>query len=99
MPEGDTLYRTAATLRKALLGRSITRFETAVAAVAAVDAAAPVTGRTVTAVDSRGKHLLITLSNSIGEDLILRTHLRMTGSWHLYRPGEAWRKPARQARV
>jgi len=31
--------------------------------------------------------------------LVLHTHMRMTGSWHVYRPGEAWRKPARQARV
>jgi endonuclease-8 len=25
--------------------------------------------------------------------------MRMTGSWHLYRPGERWRKPGAQARV
>ena len=25
--------------------------------------------------------------------------MRMTGAWHLYRPGEAWRKPARQAKL
>jgi hypothetical protein len=31
MPEGDTLYRTATTLRKVLLGRTVTRFETTVA--------------------------------------------------------------------
>ena len=28
----------------------------------------------------------------------LRTHLRMHGAWHLYRPGEEWQKPARSAR-
>ena len=31
--------------------------------------------------------------------LVLHTHLGMPGSWHLYRPGEAWQKPARRARV
>src|SRR5436309_11403433 len=62
MPEGDTLYRTAVTLRKALLSRAITRFETTLPLVAAVDARAPVAGRIVEAVESRGKHLLIRLA-------------------------------------
>src|SRR5438874_5203802 len=62
MPEGDTIYRTANTLRKALLGRVIERFETTLPKVAAVDARTPVAGRVVEAVESRGKHLLITLA-------------------------------------
>src|SRR3954454_5724395 len=100
MPEGDTIYRTATVLRKALLGREVVRFETSVEAVAAVDARTPVAGRTVSAVDARGKHLLIYLKAE-GEEhtLVLHTHMRMTGSWHLYRPGEAWQKPARYAKV
>src|SRR4051812_50047751 len=32
-------------------------------------------------------------------DLVLRTHMRMNGSWHIYRPGERWRKPRRDMRV
>ena len=35
---------------------------------------------------SAGKHLLMCFSG----DLILRTHMRMNGSWHLYRHGERW---------
>ena len=31
--------------------------------------------------------------------LELRTHMRMTGSWHRYRPGERWRRPPARARV
>ena len=31
--------------------------------------------------------------------LVLHTHMRMNGSWHIYRPGEAWRHPARDMRV
>ena len=32
-------------------------------------------------------------------DLILRTHMRMHGSWHLYRPGERWKQPGRDMRI
>src|SRR4029079_8326565 len=32
-------------------------------------------------------------------DLILRTHMRMNGSWHLYRPGERWQRPRRDMRI
>ncbi len=63
-------------------------------AVAAVDEAA-LAGRTVEAVESRGKNLLIRLDDG----RVLHTHMRMTGSWHVYRPGERWQRPARQARV
>ena len=50
-------------------------------------------GATVTSVESRGKHLLIGFDSG----LTLRSHLRMRGSWHRYRPGEPWRLPARRA--
>ena len=55
----------------------------------------PLTGRTIERCESAGKHLLIWFSG----DLVLRTHMRMSGSWHLYRPGEAWQRPAHQMRV
>ena len=29
----------------------------------------------------------------------MRTHLRMNGSWHRYRPGERWRRPPSRARL
>ena len=32
-------------------------------------------------------------------DLVLHTHMRMNGSWHIYRPGERWQRPARDMRV
>ena len=53
----------------------------------------PLVGTEVTSVESRGKHVLIGFSNG----LTLRTHLRMTGSWHRYRPGERWRLPSHRA--
>ncbi len=50
-------------------------------------------GATVERVEARGKHLLIGFDNG----LTLRSHLRMSGSWHRYRPGEPWRRPAHEA--
>ena len=52
-------------------------------------------GSTVTDVLPNGKHLLVHLDNG----LVLHSHMGMTGSWHIYRPGEAWRRPARLAKV
>jgi endonuclease VIII len=46
-------------------------------------------------VESRGKHLLVHLSGGVS----LHTHLRMTGSWHVYRPATRWRAPAYLARA
>lgn len=91
MPEGDTLFRIAATLGKALTGKPLTAFSSTVPALAETNLA----GRTVTLVEARGKNLLI----HFDDGRALHTHLRMTGSWHLYRPGERWQKPAFQARA
>ncbi len=87
MPEGDTIYRAARTLHAALAGRVVTRFETVYAQLARVDRERPVAGRTIEGVVSEGKHLIIHFSG----DLHLRTHMRMNGSWHIYKPGERWR--------
>jgi endonuclease-8 len=95
MPEGDTIFRTARTLERALAGREVVRFETHLAGLAVVDRRQSIAGRTVERVTSRGKHLLIELSGAIA----LRSHMRMHGSWHIYRPGERWRAPARDARI
>jgi len=46
-------------------------------------------------VDARGKHLFVRFSSG----LVLRTHMKMTGSWHVYSAGERWRRPASQARL
>lgn len=93
MPEGDTLYRTAAGLRPHLVGRKVT------AARAAGPGAVPqvqrLVGQQINAVESLGKNLLIRFDNG----LELRTHLRMHGTWHRYRPGERWRRPPGRARL
>lgn len=95
MPEGDTIFRAARTLQRALAEQVITGFETHLAQLAVVDRRAPIIGRTVERASARGKHLLLDLSG----DLVLRTHMRMHGSWHIYRPGERWRAPKRDARI
>ncbi|CAN5750355.1 Fpg/Nei family DNA glycosylase [soil metagenome] len=90
MPEGDTLHRTAARLRPALQGRELVRFE---AIRLAGDRPKP--GALIESVEAVGKHLLVHFAGG----LTLATHLGMTGSWHLYRTGERWRKPAHLARA
>jgi endonuclease-8 len=95
MPEGDTIHRTATTLQRAIGGQVVTRFESMLPKLTRVDADAPLTGRTVERVESRGKHLLIWFSG----DLVLRTHMRMNGSWHIYRPGERWQRPHGDMRI
>jgi len=89
MPEGDTIFRAARTLRQALEGETVTAVATTVGQVRRLGEQRLV-GQTVGAVEPRGKHLLIWFSPS---DLALHTHMRMTGSWHLYRHGQRWRKP------
>jgi len=95
VPEGDTIFRAARTLQRALAGKTVRRFESALAGLAAVDDQSPVAGRTIEEVSSRGKHLLMRFSG----DLTLRTHMRMNGSWHIYRTGEAWRLSRRDMRM
>ena len=120
MPEGDTLYRTAENLRKAMLGKTVARFESIMESVREADSRRGIAGRAVHAVEARGKHLLIQFRKpesayQIGDtdpitapdrlqlpmirsDSVLHTHLRMTGSWHIYRCGEPWRKPVKYAK-
>jgi len=95
MPEGDTIYRAARALQKAIGGKVVTGFETGLATLARVNDDAPLVGRTVEKVESRGKWCLIFFSG----DLILVTHMLMSGSWHLYRMGERWRMGRSKMRV
>jgi endonuclease VIII len=91
MPEGDTILRAARSLGRWLEGREITAARSQRLKVPADR----LVGHTVESVEARAKHLLIRLSS--GD--VLHTHMRMTGSWHVYRAGERWRKPGWQARV
>jgi endonuclease VIII len=93
MPEGDTIYRTASSIRRWMDGRVVTAAESVLPQLGI----GRVVGRTVTGVDAVGKHLLITFPGE--PTFVLRTHMRMTGSWHVYSASDVWQRPRRQARV
>jgi endonuclease VIII len=95
MPEGDTVFRAAQTLDRYMAGHVVTRFESVYPALTRIAEDRPVVGRTIESVSARGKHLLMAFSG----DLVLRTHLRMNGSWHIYPSGGRWHRPARDMRV
>ena len=91
MPEGDTIHRTAAGLAPHLVGRQII----AARGRPGGPQVRRIVGATIDAVEAAGKNLLIRFDNG----LELRTHMRMNGSWHRYRPGERWRRPESRARL
>ena len=95
MPEGDSIFRAARTLHRALAGQTITRFQSVLPQLTRVDDDRPLVGQNIERVESRGKHLLIWFSSG----LVLRTHMRMHGSWHIYRPGERWQRPRDEMRI
>ncbi len=90
MPEGDTIHRAAAALRTALVDQKMIYFE-APRLVGVV----PRAGRTIERVESHGKHLEMEWDDGV----ILHTHMRMSGSWHLYRTGQSWQRNHREVRA
>jgi endonuclease-8 len=139
MPEGDTIFRTARALNRALTGQPVAYFDSSLAALAQANDQTPFTGQTITKVESRGKWLLIHIANPqtpeapaeaarrkrpvtrarlqpgqpIAEkkegasapatahpsERILATHMLMSGSWHLYQPGDPWQDKDANARI
>jgi len=95
MPEGDTIFRTARALGRALAGKPITNFRSTFPLLTRFDEDTPVAGQTVDTVESRGKWVLIHFSSGG----TLATHMLMSGSWHIYRPGEHWQQPPRNMRI
>ena len=88
MPEGDTIFRTARTLHRALAGQTVTGFESVLPKLNRVDFDSGVVGRGIEKVEAQGKWLRMHFSG----DLILLTHMLMSGSWHIYRPEEKWQR-------
>ena len=96
MPEGDTVYRAARLLDRSLSGRVLTRTDFRVPQHATAD----LSGATVRATLSRGKHLLTRIGGGPdGEEWTLHTHLKMEGAWRVLERGRRWPRPAAQARV
>ena len=89
MPEGDTIYRTATVLRRALMDQPINAAESQMVATDQL------VGCTITRIEPRGKHLLIYLDSGS----VLHSHMGMTGSWHLYHHDQPWQKSTRLAAV
>jgi endonuclease-8 len=83
VPEGDTVWLSCRTLDRALAGRTVVRSDLRVPQLATID----LSGRTVIDVVPRGKHLLMRFDHG----MTLHSHLRMDGSWDLYRAGARWR--------
>jgi endonuclease-8 len=93
VPEGDTVWRAASLLDRALSGSTLTATDFRVPAYATWDLA----GATVSETVSRGKHLLTRIDGDAR--WTLHTHLKMEGGWRVLRPGTRWPRPAHTARV
>jgi endonuclease-8 len=89
MPEGDTIYRAAAMMHRALAGATVRAFESPLPTLAKFADDHSLVGRVVEGVEAKGKFLLVHFAGR----LTLLTHMRMNGSWHLYRHGDRWRRP------
>ena len=83
MPEGDTVFRAARSLDRALSGKVLLESDFRVPQHATAD----LSGQTVAETVPRGKHLL----TRTDAGLTLHTHLKMEGAWHLYKPASRWR--------
>jgi endonuclease-8 len=90
MAEGDTILRAKHQLADALVGQLI-----AVSAPNPRGRAAGIErldGRVLEGIDAHGKHLLFGFG-----DLVLHSHLGMSGGWHVYPQGARWRRPRSSA--
>ena len=95
MPEGDTIFRTARAMGRALTAKPVTGFRSTFPLLTRFDEDNPLIGQIVESVEARGKWLLIHFSGGA----TLATHMLMNGSWHIYRPGERWQRPRDQMRI
>ncbi len=95
MPEGDTIFRTARSLGRALGGKPVTVFRSTYPLLTRFNDDTPLAGQTVERVEARGKWLLIHFSGGG----TLATHMLMSGSWHIYRHGERWQQPRFNMRI
>ncbi|MBT2533889.1 Fpg/Nei family DNA glycosylase [Arthrobacter sp. ISL-48] len=94
MPEGDSVWRVASQLHKALSGQKLTGTDFRVPRFATLNLA----GWTVEEVVPRGKHLLMRVQGPDDQKLTIHSHLKMEGAWQVYPPGGRWRKPGFTAR-
>jgi endonuclease VIII len=93
MPEGDTIAHAANRIRPVLEGRVPEEIETPQPRHSLDRWPDRLAGRVVESVDTHGKHLFLRFEG----DLVLHSHLGMTGVWGVYGPGRRWGRSARRA--
>jgi len=100
VPEGDTILWAATRMRPVLEGRVPDAIDMPAGRAGGLRGPdghlswpGTLAGRAVTAIGTLGKNLLVEFDG----DLVLRSHLRMTGAWGVYRRGARWRRPPRRA--
>lgn len=99
VPEGDTIYRTAASIRQWIGGRVVTSAQSQVPGLNLQT----LVGRTIETIEPHGKHLVISFGAHPGleddQPVALHSHMRMSGSWHVYTTSAEWQRPRKQAKV
>jgi endonuclease VIII len=93
MPEGDTIHHAAKRIRRVLEGRVPESISTPQLRHRSDRWPERLAGRAVRSVDAHGKHLFLRFEG----DLVLHSHLRMTGLWGVYPEGRRWRRAPRRA--
>src|SRR3954451_2305936 len=93
MPEGDAIAYAARRIRPVLEGAVPEEIATPQARHRMDRWPERLAGRAVRSVDTHGKHLFLRFEG----DLVLHSHLRMTGGWGVYRPDQRWRRSPRRA--
>jgi endonuclease VIII len=93
MPEGDTIHHAANVIRPVLEGRVPEEIRTPQRRHERDRWPARLADRAVNRVEARGKHLLLHFDG----DLVVHSHLRMSGAWAVYGEGERWRRSPRRA--
>ncbi len=99
VPEGDTIYRTAVSIRQWIGGRVVTSAQSQVPGLNLQT----LPGRTIDTVEPHGKHLVISFGThpdfEDDQPVALHSHMRMSGSWHVYTTSAEWQRPRKQAKV
>ncbi|MDQ4041092.1 MAG: hypothetical protein M3141_05015 [Actinomycetota bacterium] len=93
MPEGDTIHYAANRMRPVLAGVVPEEIVTPQPRHRLDRWPERLGGRAVRAVDAHGKHLFVRFEG----DLVLHSHLRMTGKWGTYERGRRWGRSPRRA--
>ena len=93
MPEGDTIAYAANRMRPVLEGRVPDEILTPQPRHALDRWPSRLEGRAVQSIDTHGKHLFLRFEG----DLVLHSHLGMTGVWGVYGAGRRWSRSAWRA--